>query len=130
MMIHHIGYLVKNIEKSRKKFTALGFIDECEVQYDGRRDIYIQFLINGDYRVELVQPAGEDSTYMAAMKRFKNLPYHMCFTTSDLDESIDKYKTQQGFILSKEPEIASCLNNKRVAFMQHPVVGIIELLEV
>ena len=57
MKIHHVGYLTKKLENSRKRFYALGFTDEKSAMYDEIRDINISFLRNGAYRVELIEPA-------------------------------------------------------------------------
>ena len=127
MNIHHIGYLVKNIEVSREKFLALGFIEETEKEYDFSRNIYIQFIINGNHRIELVEPNPDDSKYFAVMKRFKNQPYHICYEVDKLDLTINKL-SNKGFYLSQVPSAASCIGFRKVAFMQSPTIGIIELL--
>ena len=41
MKIHHIGYLVKKIEKAISAFLDLGYIVEKETIYDNYRDIDI-----------------------------------------------------------------------------------------
>ena len=128
MEVHHIGYLVKNIDDSRIKFLELGYEAETSKEYDDIRGIYIQFLVNGNYRVELIEPASEKSQFHSALKRFRNLPYHICYVTEDIDGSIDEY-AMKGFMLSQAPELAPCIGNRRVAFMQSPTMGIIELLE-
>ncbi|MCR4591434.1 MAG: VOC family protein [Lachnospiraceae bacterium] len=129
MKVHHVGYLVKSIDDSREQFLQLGFTAETEKEYDGIRDIFIQFFLNGDYRVELVSPASDGSRFFPALKRFKNLPYHICYETDNMEESIREL-SDRGFALSQTPENAPCINNKRVAFLQCPEMGIIELLEV
>ena len=127
MNIHHIGYLVKSIEVSREKFLELGYIEETKKKYDPNRNIYIQFLNNGNYRIELVEPATDDSKYYVALKRFKNMPYHICYEVEDLDQAIDKL-CHEGFLVSQDPSPACCIDNRKVAFLQSPEVGIIELL--
>lgn len=55
MKIHHIGYAVKSIEKSRKDFQALGYREEGNLVFDQKRNVAILFLTNGSVRVELVE---------------------------------------------------------------------------
>ena len=54
--IHHIGYLVKNIEKASKLFLTLGYQVEQDTVYDNYRGVDIRFLNKDGYRVELVAP--------------------------------------------------------------------------
>lgn len=54
MKLHHIGYLVKNIEKSAAAFRAAGFSDVLYpdgsfVCYDDTRDCDICFMKHGLY---------------------------------------------------------------------------------
>ncbi|MDY6324396.1 MAG: VOC family protein [Catonella sp.] len=91
MRIHHIGYLVKNIDKSRKEFEKLGFSVESQAKHDGIRSAYIEFLTNGDYRIELIEP-DKNSDLQGMMKRFKNVGYHICFEVDNFDETVKNYQ--------------------------------------
>ena len=127
MIVHHIGYLVKDIDKSKDEFVKLGFIEETAPQYDSLRDIIVMFMVNGDYRIELIEPASENSEMMPLLKRFKNLPYHICYKTTDIKKSIDELLAS-GFVLIKEPKEAPCIDGCKVAFLQNPRIGIVELV--
>ena len=85
MTLHHVGFLTKNLEQSRADFLKLGFEVEKPVAFDNIRKINIEFLVNGGYRVELVEPAGKDSPLYPLLKRFKNMPYHFCYESKDFD---------------------------------------------
>ncbi len=128
MKIHHVGYLAKNLEKSAAKFLELGYEVERPCKFDPIRNINIEFLKNGDYRVELIQPMGEDSPMYPLLKRYKNTPYHFCYETDDLDEALKELSTN-GYTVIQEPEIAPCIDDKRVVFMNNISMGIIELVE-
>ena len=47
MRVHHIGYLVKRIDRARAVFETLGFTAADEAVYDEYRDVNIQFMENG-----------------------------------------------------------------------------------
>ncbi len=129
MKIHHVGYLAKNIEKTRKKLLELGYTVEKPVKYDEIRQINIEFLVNGDYRVELIQPMSEESPMYPLLKRFKNAPYHFCYEVADLDASVEELSSK-GYTVIQEPEIAPCIEEKRVVFLNNISMGIIELVEI
>ncbi len=129
MKIHHVGYLAKNLEKSQKRFLDLGYEVEREVKYDPIRRINISFLKNGDYRVELIQPMDSESPMYPLLKRFKNTPYHFCYETKDLDKAVSELSSN-GYTVIQEPDIAPCIDDKRVVFLNNISMGIIELVEI
>ena len=128
MKIHHVGYLAKNIEKTRKKFLELGYEVEKPVKYDEIRKINIEFLVNGDYRVELIQPMSEESPMYPLLKRYKNSPYHFCYEVENIEVSVEELSAN-GYTVIQEPEIAPCIEGKRVVFLNNISMGIIELVE-
>lgn len=129
MKIHHIGYLVKDISKSLNHFLLLGYKIEKDIEVDHVRNIYIMFLLNDAYRVELIQPIDKSSDFDVFMKRFRNLPYHLCYETDTMNETISNLERQH-YHMIQTPLEACCINGRKVAFMQHPEIGIIELLEI
>ncbi|RHC57277.1 VOC family protein [Enterocloster bolteae] len=88
MKIHHVGYLTKNLNKSKFLFEKLGFIVEKEKAYDALRKIHIVFMLNGDYRIELIEPDGEESSVWGLLKRYKNTPYHFCYEVDDMNVAV------------------------------------------
>ncbi len=129
MKIHHVGFLAKNIEKTEKKFFELGYEVESPTAYDEIRKINIEFLVNGGYRVELIQPMSEESPMYPLLKRFKNSPYHFCYEVENLDAAVEEL-SGKGYTVIQEPEIAPCIEGKKVAFLNNISMGIIELVEI
>ena len=128
MKIHHVGYLTKNLNKSEFLFEKLGFIVEKYKAYDALRKIHIVFMLNGDYRIELIEPDGEESSVWGLLKRYKNTPYHFCYEVDDMNAAVKKMR-EGGHIMLSEPMPASCLDGKLCCFMLHKDMGIIELCE-
>ena len=128
MKIHHIGYLAKSIAKTEKKFFELGYEVERPTKYDEVRDIDIEFLVNGDYRVELIEPKSKESPMYPLLKNYKNTPYHFCYEVDDIDKAV-KELSDKHYTLIQEPNIAPCIDDKKVAFLNNISMGIIELVE-
>ena len=128
MRIHHVGYLTKNISKAEAAFAALGYGIERPVKHDSIRQINITFMVNDDYRVELIEPDSKESPMYPLLKKYKNTPYHFCYITEDLDKEIEILK-EIGYMVIQEPEKAPCIDDKRVCFLVHKDMGIIELVE-
>ena len=129
MKIHHVGYLTKNIEKAESAFERLGFVVEEPAQKDEIRDIIITFMVNGDYRVELIQPRDKESPMYPLLKNYKNTPYHFCYEVPDIDEAIAELENS-GYMVIQAPKEAPCINGQKVSFLLAADMGIIELLEV
>ncbi|MBQ7429958.1 MAG: VOC family protein [Butyrivibrio sp.] len=128
MNIHHVGYLTKDLNKAQDEFLALGFVVEQEKAYDEHRKINISFIVNGNYRVELIEPVDDSSPMYPLLKRYKNTPYHICYEVYDLEASIAELSTK-GYTVMQEPLEAPCIENKRVSFLINSNLGIIELVE-
>ncbi len=128
MEIHHIGYLTKNLRGGVEEFCKLGFKPETEMVLDEERKIQIIFMVNGKYRIELIQPKDSSSPFYELLKKYKNTPYHFCYLTKNINQKIEELR-KNGYLLLKEPLEAPAIKNYLAAFMLHPNIGIIELLE-
>ena len=127
LRVHHIGYLVKKIEKARQTFLALGYRTEQDIVYDDIRKVNICFLIKDGYRIELVSPVSEDSVVAGLMKKYKNSPYHICYETDDFESSCAEL-TAGGFIAIDTPTPAPALDSREVVFLTNASMGMIELI--
>lgn len=127
LKIHHIGYLVKKIEKAVQSFENLGYRIIQDTVYDDIRKVHICFLQKDGYCVELVSPASEDSVVSGLMKRYKNSPYHICYEANDFEQDCQMLLAS-GFTAIDTPTPAPALQNRDVVFFMNPAIGMIELL--
>ena len=117
MNVDHIGYSVKNIDASRQAFEELG-------------NIFISFGRLGDYRIELVSPLDPalPSPVDGTLKKSGNTPYHICYTSSRFEDDIKELQ-QKRFLLTIPPAPACAFGGRRVAFLYHLQIGLLELVE-
>ena len=132
MRIHHLGYLVKDIEKAWKTFSDLGFV-ECAAPLDGithdeYREISIMFIERDGYCLELIAPAGRESKMYPLLKRQRNTAYHICYESDDIQSDITQL-TQNGWALIDSVAPAPALEDHDVCFLLHPAIGMIELID-
>lgn len=130
MKVHHVGYLVKNIEKSICAFEELGYSAFAPVFFDEIRKADFIFMKNEEgFCVELISP-NADSSIFPLLKQYKNTPYHICYECDNLEKEIEKLSTKK-YLPFLEPAPAPAIHeNARVAFLINANAGIIELLEV
>lgn len=125
--VHHIGYLVKKIEKAQKTFEALGYRTEQGIVRDDIRKVDICFLEKDGYRIELVSPVSADSVVAGLLKKYKNSPYHICYETEDYEAAYAELTTN-GFIAIDTPTPAIALGGREVVFLTSASIGMIELI--
>ena len=97
MKIHHIGYLVKKLDKAASEFEKLGYVRMGECTNDTIRKIDILFLEKDGYVVELVSPNAPDSVVSGLLKTYKNAPYHLCYLCENLEEELGRL-TGAGYV--------------------------------
>ncbi len=127
LKIHHIGYLVKKLEKAKKTFESLGYLAEQDTVRDEIRKVDICFLIKDGYRVELVSPFSAESVVSGLLKKYKNAPYHICYEADDPETAYEEL-TANGFAAIDTPTPAPALDGCKVVFLTSPVIGMIELI--
>ena len=127
LKVHHIGYLVKKIEKAKQAFEALGYQTEQDTVRDNIRKVDICFLVKDGYRIELVSPVSEDSVVYGLLKKYKNSPYHICYETADINSDYESLRAE-GFLPIDTPTPAPALSGRDVVFMSHASLGMIELI--
>ncbi len=127
LKVHHIGYLVKKMDKAFQNFENLGYQIFQDTVYDDIRKVHICFLQKDGYLVELISPAAEDSVVSGLMKKYKNSPYHICYETNAFEQDYQML-LESGFTAIDTPTPAPALQNRDVVFLISPVIGMIELL--
>lgn len=137
MKIHHIGYLVKNIQKSAIAFESIGFQklffeNGCFVFDDKTRQCNIAFMKSnencGGNCIELVEPQSSNCPIYGLMKTYKNSPYHICFESENLEKDVLQLK-QNGWSVFLQASPAPAIEYRNVVFLIHRNAGIIEIVE-
>ena len=129
MKIDHIGYAVKRIDRATAAFEKLGFVFEPAVQ-DPDRNVRLCFGQKDGCRIELVCPLdrGKASPVDAYLRSVGPTPYHICYESGDLDAEIGTLR-QDGFKVILEPAPAVAFGGRRVAFLMHLGLGLMEIVE-
>ena len=130
MEIHHIGYAVRDINKSLDSFTKMGFHLIGDITHDTIRKVDICFIedVNNKAMIELIAPYETGSDVDGALKKWGGpAPYHMCYEVDNIEEFLAS--SGKSLIVIKKPEIAPAINNKRVAFLYHKDMGLFEIVE-
>jgi len=94
---HHGGFVVPDIAATVDGFVrSLGAQwDEC-VYEDPHQKVKVTFLTTrpGDPRIELVEPAGEDSPVLRFLREKGTGLHHVCCEVEDLERGMAEMKTR------------------------------------
>jgi len=125
--LDHIGIAVKSLDAS-KIYEALGLtIDHVETV--ATQGVQTAFLSAGDADIELLEPAGADSTIAKFIEKRGEGIHHICFRVDDIEAHLARLKSL-GYRLINEAPVPGA-HGCRVAFL-HPAAGngvLIELSE-
>lgn len=128
MKVHHIGYLAGNLKKSVEAFQKLGYQVLSEIIHDTIRLVDICFMGLDGYTIELVSPYDRNSVVSGIAKKYRNMPYHICYEADDFLEGIKSLELN-GFTRMDEPCPAPAIGGRNVCFLMSARIGIVEILE-
>lgn len=126
---HHIGIAVRSFEKSLNYYNALGY--ECSIPViDPHQEVEL-ILCKSDVFpwVELIKPISDDSPVMNYLKNAKEAMYHQCYTTTDINRTLDLLKTKNRVICVSKPYPAVLFYGEKVSFYYISGVGLMEFIE-
>jgi methylmalonyl-CoA/ethylmalonyl-CoA epimerase len=126
----HVGMLVHDLAEARAALAHLGYARASELFVDERQGIHIQFVWGDDARprLELVQPARDDSVVSALLVKSGATPYHLCFRAPVLEPAVEALD-EEGYRLLREPAAAPAFGGARFCFLYHRQLGLVELVE-
>ena len=127
MKVDHIGYAVKNIDKAKKPFEALGYEFGSTIK-DTARNVNLCFGELDGYRVELVAPIGNGSPVDMHLSKIGPTPYHICYKSDDIEADIERLKNNR-YKVSVPLATAVAFDNRRVVFLYSLAAGLIEIVE-
>lgn len=129
LKFHHLGYAVKSIEDTLLFFKNLEY-SFSEIYVDVNQKVRICLLKNEHSpMIELVQGISEEtSPIKKILDKNGVIPYHICYSTPNIDSAINTLR-DQSFIIILNPIEAIAFSNKRICYMFNPAVGLVELIE-
>jgi methylmalonyl-CoA/ethylmalonyl-CoA epimerase len=128
LVFHHVGLACARIEAEIPPYLGLGFSLEGPAFSEPLQRIRGQFLVHGGgHRIELLEPAAEDSPLRAYLARGISM-YHQAFLTQDLDASISALRNDGALLIAPAvPSVAFA--GRRICFLLLRNRMMVELVE-
>lgn len=125
---HHIGIACKDITETAKKYQEIGY-EKGNIIFDPLQNINICFLNHSDMpAIELLSPVDEKSPIVTILNKNGVIPYHICYSTDDIHNTIRQFRNNK-YVIVSPPKKACAIGGKNVAFMFHKDMGLIEIVE-
>lgn len=111
--IHHIGIVVKDLDKSVRIYSALGYIlcnNEKQDNIQNNRVAFMKSPFSVD--IELIEPIDKSST----VYNFEEGYHHICYEAEPEEDIIQRFKEMKiGKIFTPSIQ-APALNNRKIVF--------------
>jgi methylmalonyl-CoA/ethylmalonyl-CoA epimerase len=125
---HHVGIAARSIAETSLFYIDAGY-QMTNVVFDPVQNVAISFLEKeGSPLLELVEPVDKTSPVYNILKKVGVSAYHFCYEIENIQKCITMLE-EKDFRLLVEPVNAIAFNNRKICFLYHLDVGLIELLE-
>tara|TARA_Y100000310_G_scaffold203470_1_gene203698 strand:+ start:2081 stop:2479 length:399 start_codon:yes stop_codon:yes gene_type:complete len=130
LKLHHIGIVVKNIQKSLGELNQyLNFESTTVPSLVGSQKVNICFLKTNNVFLELIEPAQENSPISDFVKK-KGGFHHLCFEVDDIHIELERMKKNGARVIV---DVVRGFENRLTAFvmldMKNTNCNLIELAE-
>ena len=132
LRLHHIGYVVSNIEASIRGFMhSLGMTWDGQIFHDPTQRVRVTFLATGPNcaQIELVEPSGDKSPVATFLAARGGGQHHLCYEVDDIDQALAAFKSRKAAIVQR-PCPAVAFDGRRIAWFITREKLVVELLEV
>ncbi len=130
MRLHHIGFVVSDIENSVSGFIhSLGMSWDGAIYQDPKQKVRVTFLATGPgcAQIELVEPAGDKSPVAKFLSRGGG-QHHLCYEVDDIEHALSVFKARKASI-AQRPSPAVAFEGRRIAWFVTQERLVVELLE-
>ena len=131
MRLHHIGYVVRSIEKSVDSYgRSFESRSSSPIVHDPIQRVRVAFLFPGSEcgtLIELIEPAHERSPVSRFLARGGGI-HHVCYEVADLEGALWSVRST-GAVIVQAPLSATAFGDRRIAWVFTKDGALIEYLE-
>jgi catechol 2,3-dioxygenase-like lactoylglutathione lyase family enzyme len=132
LAFHHLGLAVQDPEAAAHFLTGLGYRIGPTI-HDPLQNVHLAMCAHDQMPdVEIISPGDGPGPLEKLLSSHRDgLVYHMCYTSADLDRTLDALESDQRFSVRSiaPPTQAILFDGKRVSFYLVEGVGLIEIIE-
>ena len=104
--LHHVAIVVPSIADARPSYEGLG-MTAGEPEYVADQKVNVLVCMAGDQRIELVEPAADDSPVTSFLAKRGGGLHHLAFRVDDVAQAIETLMAR-GFTPTITPDPSDC----------------------
>ena len=126
--LNHVAIVVAAIAEARKPYEALGLV-AGELEYVADQKVNVLVMSAGSQRIELVEPAAEDSPVTNFLAKRGGGLHHLAYDVDDLEKTLARLKDAGVRLIDESPRPGA--HGTRIAFVHPKATGgvLTELVE-
>jgi methylmalonyl-CoA/ethylmalonyl-CoA epimerase len=132
LVFHHLGLAAKDPNVTAQFLSGLGYRIGPTI-FDPLQNVHLAMCAHDHMPdVEIISPAEGPGPLDKLLSTHRHgLVYHMCYTSADLDRSLDALESDEHFSVRSisPPTEAVLFDGKRVSFYLVEGVGLIEIID-
>ncbi len=127
--LHHVAIVVPAIAEARKTYVEALGLTEGEVEHVADQKVNVLVCHAGDQRIELVEPAAEDSPVTKFLAKRGGGLHHLAWRVDDLEDALARLKDAGLRLIDEAPRPGA--HGTRIAFVHPKATGgvLTELVE-
>jgi methylmalonyl-CoA/ethylmalonyl-CoA epimerase len=127
--LHHVAIVVASLDEARPVYELLLGPSAGEPEHVPEQKVNVLVLHAGSQRIELVEPAGEDSPVTNFLARRGGGLHHLAYEVDDLESALLQLRHQGVRLIDETPQPGAY--GSRVAFLDPKAMGgvLVELVE-
>ena len=127
--LHHVAIVVASIEEARKTYEGVLGMSAGEVEHVPDQKVNVLVLHAGEQRIELVEPAAEDSPVQGFLAKRGGGLHHLAYSVADLGAALETLGQAGVRLIDKAPRPGA--HGTRIAFVHPKATGgvLTELVE-
>lgn len=112
MTIHHLGIIVKDLDKNISIYKKLEYDQISDIIVDHIQQNKVIFLQNKNQTIELIEPLNEKSS----IYHFKEGYHHICYEVDDRETFLSDFKQLKIGKIFTKPMLAPAISNREIVF--------------
>jgi methylmalonyl-CoA epimerase len=127
--VHHIAIVVKSIAQARKSYEGVLGLRASEPEFVADQKVNVLVVYAGTQRIELVEPASEDSPVSRFLAQRGGGLHHVAYRVDDVEAAIAALKLAGARLIDERPRPGA--HGTRIAFVHPQSLGgvLTELVE-
>ena len=128
--LHHVAIVVASIEEARKTYEGVLGMTASELEHVPDQKVNVLVLYAGEQRIELVEPAAEDSPVQGFLAKRGGGLHHLAYRVADLGQVLEQLTRAGVRLIDSAPRPGA--HGTRIAFVHPKATGgvLTELVEV